>query len=169
MNCHLARGAIPGWFVAQVARAGRKPPCSRSQATWLKCPPRRGFALREKRGFEVTTVGDGRVALDELKKSVFDLVLMDVQMPTMDGFEATAPIREIEKLRGGHIPIVAMTAHALKEDEEPCIAAGMDAYISKPIRTSELYTAIENCILSSNKNEDSKADLPAKELLVPFK
>jgi len=117
----------------------------------------------------VTTVGDGRVALDELKKSVFDLVLMDVQMPTVDKFEATAAIREIEKLRADHIPIVAMTAHALKGDEERCIAAGMDAYISKPIRTSELYTGLKNCILSSNKSEDSKADLPAKELLVPFK
>ena len=130
---------------------------------------RLALRLLEKRGFEVTIAGDGQAALDELKKSVFDLVLMDVQMPTMDGFEATAAIREIEKLGRGHIPIVAMTAHALKGDQERCIAAGMDAYISKPIQTTELYTTIENCILSSNKSQDSKADLPARELLVPFK
>ncbi len=63
----------------------------------------------------------------------YDLILMDVQMPRMNGFEATGAIRENERARGGHIPIVAMTAHALKEDEERCLDAGMDAYVSKPI------------------------------------
>ena len=71
--------------------------------------------LLEKRGFEVTVVGDGRAALDALEKGTFDAILMDVQMPDMDGFEATAAIREKEKSTGAHIPIIAMTAHALKE------------------------------------------------------
>ena len=76
----------------------------------------------------------------------FDIVLMDVQMPGMDGFEATAVIRKQEQSSGKHIPIVAMTAHALKGDEERCLAAGMDAYVSKPIRREELYAIIRNIL-----------------------
>ena len=67
-------------------------------------------------------------------------------MPEMDGFEAAAAIREREKSTGGHIPIIAMTAHALKGDQERCLAAGMDAYVSKPIRTSELFGTIERTL-----------------------
>lgn len=99
--------------------------------------------LLEKRGFDVTVAEDGKVALGALSKSSFDVVLMDIQMPNMGGFEATAAIRSREKSTGAHIPIIAMTAHALKGDEERCIAAGMDAYVSKPIRTSELFATIE--------------------------
>lgn len=99
--------------------------------------------LLEKRGFAVCTAEDGQAALDAFEKDRFDIVLMDIQMPKMDGFEATAAIREREKLSGGHIPIIALTANALKGDEERCLAAGMDGYVSKPIRTSELFEAIE--------------------------
>ena len=106
--------------------------------------------LLQKRGFEVTIAGDGQAALDELGKESFDLVLMDVQMPNMGGFEATAAIRQREKTTGLHIPIIAMTAHALKGDEERCITAGMDAYLSKPIRTTELFTTIERFLDTSN-------------------
>jgi CheY-like chemotaxis protein len=102
--------------------------------------------LLEKRGFEVTVAGDGQAAFEEFEKGCFDVVLMDVQMPNMDGFQATAAIREREQKTGGHIPIVAMTAHALKGDEERCIAAGMDAYVSKPIRTTELFATIESVV-----------------------
>jgi len=102
--------------------------------------------LLEKRGFEVTVAGDGQIALKELEKKAYHLVLMDMQMPNMDGFEATGAIRAKEKLNGGHIPIVAMTAHALKGDEERCIAAGMDGYVSKPIRTNELFATIERVL-----------------------
>ena len=87
--------------------------------------------------------GNGREALGALAKEEFELVLMDVQMPEMDGFEATGAIRESEKKSGRHIPIVAMTANALKGDQERCLAAGMDAYVSKPIRTSELFATAE--------------------------
>jgi two-component system sensor histidine kinase/response regulator len=105
--------------------------------------------LLEKRGYTVTVAADGAVALAALEKNSFDLVLMDVQMPNMDGFEATAAIRAKEKLTGGRIPIVAMTAHALKGDQERCISAGMDGYITKPIRTSELFSTIERLLAGS--------------------
>ena len=99
--------------------------------------------LLEKRGYSIAVAGNGREALAALAKEEFEVVLMDVQMPEMDGFEATAAIREIEKTSGRHMPIVAMTANALKGDQERCLAAGMDAYISKPIRTSELFATLE--------------------------
>jgi signal transduction histidine kinase/DNA-binding response OmpR family regulator len=102
--------------------------------------------LLEKRGFVVFVVGDGQAAVETFEKDHFDVVLMDIQMPEMDGFEATAAIREKEKSLGGHIPIIALTANALKGDQERCLAAGMDGYVSKPIRTSELLEAIEKLI-----------------------
>jgi two-component system, sensor histidine kinase and response regulator len=104
------------------------------------------IALLEKRGFGVTTAENGKIALAALQRESFDFVLMDVQMPEMDGLEATAAIREREKSTGGHIPIIAMTAHALKGDQERCLNAGMDAYLSKPIRTSELFETIERTL-----------------------
>jgi len=76
----------------------------------------------------------------------YDLILMDVQMPGVDGFEATHRIREQEKATGRHIPIVAMTAHALEGDRERCIAAGMDAYVPKPVAQSEFFRAIDQCL-----------------------
>jgi two-component system, sensor histidine kinase and response regulator len=102
--------------------------------------------LLEKRGYVVTVAGDGRAALAALEKEPFDTILMDVQMPEMDGFEATLAIREREKSTGRHIPIIAMTAHVLKGDEDRCLSAGMDGYVSKPIRTFELFAAIEAAI-----------------------
>ncbi|MGC1168724.1 MAG: response regulator, partial [Candidatus Acidiferrales bacterium] len=99
--------------------------------------------LLEKRGFAVAVTGNGREALARLATDEFDLVLMDVQMPEMDGFETTGAIREGEKTSGRHIPIVAMTANALKGDQERCLSAGMDAYVSKPIRTNELYATLQ--------------------------
>jgi len=89
-------------------------------------------------GHEVTVVNNGREALAALQTKTFDLVLMDVQMPEMDGLEATGKIRECEQGSARHVPIVAMTAHAMKGDRELCLAAGMDDYISKPIQVTEL-------------------------------
>jgi len=101
--------------------------------------------LIEKRGHTVTIVGNGRDALAALEKQSFDVVLMDVQMPDMDGFEATAEIRSKEKTTGQHLPIIAMTAYAMRGDRERCLAAGMDDYISKPIRPDELFRMIYSC------------------------
>lgn len=83
--------------------------------------------------YETDFVENGRLAVEKWENGIYDLILMDVQMPVMNGFEAAAAIREKERVRGGHIPIVAMTAYALKKDEEKCTDAGMDGYISKPI------------------------------------
>jgi signal transduction histidine kinase/DNA-binding response OmpR family regulator len=94
--------------------------------------------LMEKYGHKVTVAGNGKEALAALERSSFDAVLMDVQMPEMDGFEATAAIREKEKTSGNHLPIIAMTAHAMVGDRKRCLEAGMDDDIAKPIRPEEL-------------------------------
>jgi PAS domain S-box-containing protein len=120
--------------------------------------------LLEKRGHRVTVVGTGRAALAALGivdsgertadgeggapslPTPFDAVLMDVQMPEMDGFEATAAIRDREKATGAHLPIVAMTAHAMKGDREHCLSAGMDGYVSKPLNPEALFAALEGSV-----------------------
>jgi two-component system sensor histidine kinase/response regulator len=99
--------------------------------------------LLEKRGHRVTVTANGREAVAALGNQNFDLVLMDVQMPEMDGFEATAAIREREKHHGAHVPIIALTAHAMKGDKERCLVAGMDGYLSKPIRSQDLDEILE--------------------------
>ncbi len=99
--------------------------------------------LLEKRGYTVEAAGNGQKALAALEKQSYDVVLMDVQMPELDGFQATAAIREREKTTGKHLRIIAMTAHAMKGDREKCLAAGMDGYISKPIQPKEMVGAIE--------------------------
>lgn len=101
--------------------------------------------MLEHHGHAVTPVQTGRQALDALEQRSFDLVLMDIQMPEMDGVEATRVIREREKHTGLHIPVVAMTANAMKGDSEKYFAAGMDRYVSKPVRATELFAAIESC------------------------
>jgi PAS domain S-box-containing protein len=105
--------------------------------------------LLQKQGHLVTVANNGREALDNLEKAglgEFDAVLMDIQMPLMDGMEATAEIRLLEEKTGGHIPIVAMTAHAMKGDRERCLAAGMDGYVSKPISLPKLNSEIERVL-----------------------
>ncbi len=99
--------------------------------------------LLEKRGHAVTVADNGRKALAALEQQSFDVVLMDVQMPEMDGLEATAAIRAKERTAGGHVPIVAMTARAMKGDRERCLEAGMDDYVSKPLQPSELCDTVE--------------------------
>jgi two-component system sensor histidine kinase/response regulator len=95
--------------------------------------------LLEKQGYHPTVVGNGVELLTRLEAEPFDAILMDVQMPRMTGFEATEHIRELEKASGRHIPIIAMTANAMKGDRERCLECGMDAYISKPIRPDDLF------------------------------
>ncbi|MCH7989916.1 MAG: response regulator [Planctomycetes bacterium] len=116
----------------------------------------------KKWGHRVTTANDGREALKALERHSFDLILMDVQMPHMDGLETTTKIREREKLTGEHIPIVATTAHALKEYKEKCLAAGMDGYISKPIDPDELRSIIDSLTGDENITVDKSSIVEAE-------
>lgn len=100
-------------------------------------------SLLEQRGHKVTVANNGQEAVDALAHGSFDAVLMDVQMPGMDGLEATAVIRGKERESGGHVPIIAMTAHAMEGDRERCLDAGMDGYIAKPIRGRDLHDFVE--------------------------
>jgi signal transduction histidine kinase/CheY-like chemotaxis protein len=93
-------------------------------------------------GHQVRVANNGREAVELWQAQAFDLILMDLRMPEMDGLQATRRIRQFEQETGGHIPIIAMTAHALKGDREICLAAGMDGYVAKPVRRQELYDAI---------------------------
>ena len=109
-------------------------------------------ALLEGEGHTVTVVNNGKEAVAATGVQKFDLVLMDVQMPELDGLEATAQIRAKEQQTGAHLPIIAMTAHALKGDRERCLAAGMDNYVTKPIRAEQLFTAIDG-IFSDHEHD----------------
>jgi two-component system sensor histidine kinase/response regulator len=100
--------------------------------------------LLELRGHHVEVVNNGKEALAALEHGTFDAVLMDIEMPEMDGLEATAAIRLSECDSEAHLPIIAMTAHAIKGFRERCMEAGMDGYISKPIQPAELYKALES-------------------------
>jgi two-component system sensor histidine kinase/response regulator len=101
--------------------------------------------MLEKRGHSVTVAENGKEAVAAFIRQgerPFDVILMDVQMPEMDGFEATALIRAEEKETGGHVPIIALTAIAMKGDREKCLEAGMDGYVAKPLRAEELFSAM---------------------------
>jgi CheY-like chemotaxis protein len=106
-----------------------------------------GSALLRRRGHDVVIAESGRIALEFLYEQDFDLVLMDVEMPEMNGIQATAAIREREQQLGlARIPIVAMTAHALAGDRERCLQAGMDGYLTKPIQAKQLYETVEMAV-----------------------
>jgi len=110
-------------------------------------------ALLARRGQDTVVVANGREAIDAWRRESFDTIFMDVQMPEMDGFEATAVIRAAERGGDTHIPIVAMTAHAMTGDRERCLAAGMDDYVAKPISVSEIDRVLvhvaESCKIST--------------------
>ena len=113
------------------------------------------IALLEGQGHTVALVNNGKDAVAASGRQKFDLVLMDVQMPELDGLEATAQIRAREQRTGTHLPIIAMTAHALKGDRERCLAAGMDSYVAKPIRAEELFETME-AVFSDQKAAPAK-------------
>jgi two-component system sensor histidine kinase/response regulator len=100
--------------------------------------------LLQARGHQVMVVGDGQAALNALEEQNFDLILMDIQMPEMDGLEATRILRKREQKGPRSAPIIAMTAHAMKGDRDKCIEAGMTGYISKPIQPEQLFELMED-------------------------
>jgi CheY-like chemotaxis protein len=102
--------------------------------------------LLQKRGHQVVLANNGEEAVAAFDSQPFDLILMDLHMPEMHGFGATACIREMEKATGRHIPIIAMTARAMKGDREKCLEAGMDGYVSKPISVDELFRTIDSLV-----------------------
>jgi two-component system sensor histidine kinase/response regulator len=113
--------------------------------------------MLQKRGHTVLLVQNGREAFEALGKQSFDIVLMDGQMPEMDGFEATRRIRENEKASGTRVPIIALTALAMQGDRDRCIACGMDGYVSKPIKLEELFTVIEEVLPGIRRRAGSTA------------
>lgn len=118
--------------------------------------------MLEKLGHSVYAATNGKEAIQAYERKHFDLIFMDVQMPEMDGYEATRLIRKKEAETGGHIPIVALTAHAMTRDREECLAAGMDDYLSKPISMDEVYRVIEKIIETAENNSDARKNLAQK-------
>ena len=116
--------------------------------------------LLEKWGHRVISAVNGQEAVECCMQETFDLVLMDVQMPVMDGLQATQAIREAESTSGSHLPIVAMTARAMKGDRERCLAAGMDGYVAKPIRRQELFEAINSALSDAATTGNERASGP---------
>jgi len=126
-------------------------------------------ALLNRAGYSVATAENGRRAVEAVKRETFGVVLMDVQMPEMDGYEATGQIRALGGTRGS-TPIIAMTAHAMKGDRKRCLAAGMDDYVSKPIQTDELFAAIARCtqIAVGSRPELARAAPPVPPMPDPI-
>jgi CheY-like chemotaxis protein/HPt (histidine-containing phosphotransfer) domain-containing protein len=118
-------------------------------------------ALLAKRGCVVTTAADGQAAVETYSRESFDVILMDVQMPNVDGFTATRMIRDREAQGLRRTPIIAMTAHAMQGDREQCLAVGMDGYVTKPIEPDELYAAIDQAA-PKRRDADRRPLRPAR-------
>ena len=122
--------------------------------------------LLRRRGHDVVVARDGRKALEALDHSSFDLMLLDIQMPELDGFQVIEVLRRREQTAGGHLPVVALTAHAMKEDRERCLQAGMDDYLSKPIRSAELFAVIDRVLAGRPASEAPLASSTEPGILV---
>ena len=116
--------------------------------------------LLEKFGHRVTVAGNGLIAVESWRTATYDLILMDVDMPEMNGFDATAQIRVLEQGSGKHIPIIGLTAHAMQGSRESCIAAGMDGYLSKPIDTKALWAELEGLSVATSSSDETLSELP---------
>ena len=141
----------PSQGTAAADQAGTLPPLRILLAEDSLVNQKLAVGLLEGQGHRVVVANDGREALAALESQPFDLVLMDVQMPEVDGFEATSAIRAREKRLGTRIPIIAMTAHAMKGDRDRCLAAGMDDYVPKPVRAAELFRTIRSVLASTQR------------------
>src|SRR5262249_10571303 len=117
--------------------------------------------LLQKKGHSIALANNGREALQRIQAEQFDVVLMDVQMPDLDGYTATAEIRKMEANSGKHLPIIGVTAHAMEGDRERCLAAGMDGYVAKPVIPTQLYAEIER--LTARHRATAKTETPERE------
>ncbi len=153
----LSLGITSAEDMAEMADAADRPVLLQSLRILLAedslVNQRLAVGLLEKFGHQVDVVPDGLAAVAAVESKAYDLVLMDVQMPELDGLEATKTIRTREQEGDQHIPIVAMTAHAMKGDRERCLAAGMDDYVAKPIRAKDLFQAIKNVLPEAASGE----------------
>ncbi len=156
------------WFDLPVGVRPRKGPARAALRVLLAedspVNERLARSILEKKGHAVVPAYDGREALARCLTEKFDVVLMDVQMPEMDGLEVTAAIRRLEAATGAHLPIVGVTAHAMKGDRDRCLAAGMDGYVSKPIRTEALFDAIDAAI--ERRPQEAHAAAPVEPLVL---
>jgi signal transduction histidine kinase/DNA-binding response OmpR family regulator len=156
----------------EVPRATTAPPPSPSPTRPLRIllaednPVNQALTVRllEKGGHQVDVVGTGAAALKALAQRAFDVVLMDVQMPELDGLETTAAIRAQERGTGAHLPILALTAHAMQGDHDRCLAAGMDGYVTKPVKADQLYAMIDR-VLRREAVADEVMAAPPVDLL----
>jgi CheY-like chemotaxis protein len=126
------------------------------------------MTLLEKRGHRVTLVNNGREAVEATAAARFDVVLMDVQMPVMDGLAATEAIRQRERDSQTHLPIFAMTAHAMKGDRQRCLDAGMDGYIAKPFRPQELFEMVESTATTDDRPSLGEVDVSTAAAELPY-
>ena len=124
------------------------------------------MSLLTKRRHSVVVAANGPEAVATCQGEPFDLIVMDVQMPDMDGFEATAAIRAQERTSGAHIPIIAMTARALKGDEERCPRAGMDGYVAKPVHAARLFEVIRHLVPAAQPTVSAAGAADAPEIEV---
>jgi CheY-like chemotaxis protein/HPt (histidine-containing phosphotransfer) domain-containing protein len=157
MALHIAVADTGVGIPATIAGPGKRPPLHILVAEDNAINQQLVVRLLAGQGHTVEIASTGAEALAALEQQRFDLVLMDVQMPEMDGFEATAAIRARERDTNRHTPIIAMTAHAMRGDQEKCLNAGMDAYLSKPMLASALYASIDQLL----------HDAPAEHRLAP--
>ena len=165
LNAILNAVANPQGVLPRVQPAAQpaQTPCSMRILLAEDNEVNRRLAMRllEKRGCTVVVAVNGVEALAAVEREKIDLVLMDVQMPEMDGLEAIRAIREKEKVSGEHLPIISVTAHVMKGDREKCIEAGADDYVPKPLQPGELFAAIERVRSGSRQNEETRAAEPA--------
>ncbi len=125
-------------------------------------------ALLQRAGYRVDAVENGLQAFEKAQTRQYPLILMDVQMPEMDGFEATRRIREWEAANGGHVIIIAMTAHAMQGDRERCLQAGMDDYVSKPLQQKVLFSALDRWLAQTENGTEKKAQATKQDYSAPF-
>ncbi len=164
LGAQKQKGAIP--LITRYSLHDAREPSSSLRVLLAEDNPvnqRLASRLLEKRGHSVVVAGNGLEALEALEKERFDLVFMDLQMPVMDGFEATTAIRKREGAGAIHLPVVALTAHAMKGDREKCLAGGMDGYLSKPIRPQELDEVLQKYLARRAESAEKEESALSKK------